>query len=257
VSLREAVSGPEDAEKLAQYYDLRHGAYQEDVDFYRTLARDQHLVLELGCGTGRLLAPLADEATVVLGVDWSSAMLARAAARVEAAGARDRVDLIRADLRFSVCQGASLAIMALNTFSYFTQREDQLRVLEAVHTDLATGGRLVLDLPNPYLEMDAHPAGVMVLQQICETAEGTLIEWSVAEVERAAQRLHLLSLYDLCGATGVRRDWFATELYLCYRPELELLLEMAGFRVEGVYGDFDYAQYGDDSPRMLVLAQPR
>jgi hypothetical protein len=38
------------------------------------------------------------------------------------------------------------------------------------------------------------------------------------------------------------------------RFELELLLDRAGFAVEGLYGGYDLAPLEDESERMLVLA---
>jgi len=240
---------------LARYYDARHGSFQEDVDFYRQLAQGRDLVLELGCGTGRLLAPLAEEARLVVGIDRSAAMLARAQERLRGAGPGPRVSLVAADLRDWACQGAELAVAALNTLSHFTDLPSQERVLASTRRSLRDGGLLALDVPNPHVEMDARPTGVAVLEATYRTPEGTLMEWSVAEVARASQLLTIRSLYDLCGGSGIRRQTTVFDLYLYYLPELTLLLERAGFRVEATWGDYDVAPYRDDSPRLLCLAR--
>ncbi len=242
-------------ERLARFYDLRHGVFQGDLVLYRELARDQSLVLELGCGTGRLLAPLADEADRVIGLDRSPAMLKRARARVAASGMGPRVHLVAADLRTPVCSGASLAVAALNSLCHFTERDAQLRVLRSTRDSLVQGGRLVLDVPNPHVEVDARPAGVPVLEATLETPDGLMMEWTIAEASRAAQTMTLRSIYDLSAPRGLARETVVFELYLYYRPELELLLERAGFRVESVWGDYDGSDYWDDSPRMVCLAQ--
>jgi len=241
--------------RLAQYYDLRHGAFHDDVDLYRQLAQGADLVLELGCGTGRLLAPLAEEARRLVGVDRSPAMLARARERLRAAGVLSRVSLVAADLREPVCQGADLAVAALNTLSHFTDRSGQVRVLQATRQSLHMGGLLALDVPNPYFEMDARPNGVAMLEATYDTADGLIMEWSVAEAARARQILTVRSLYDICSAAGLRRESTVFDLYLYYLPELTLLLERAAFRLEEAWGDYDGAPYDDDSPRLLCLAR--
>src|SRR5579884_3048187 len=53
-------------------------------------------LLDLGCGTGRLLTPFAARGYQVVGLDLSAAMLAVAAARARRAGVA--VDLVRANL---------------------------------------------------------------------------------------------------------------------------------------------------------------
>ena len=64
-------------DKLAPYYDRFHEALTADVEFVLSLAQQQDgPVLEMGCGTGRLLLPLARAGFEVTGIDTSAAMLA-------------------------------------------------------------------------------------------------------------------------------------------------------------------------------------
>ncbi|MGH2401253.1 MAG: class I SAM-dependent methyltransferase, partial [Candidatus Limnocylindria bacterium] len=77
---------PTDAALLAEIYDLEHDEIDEDLGFYREIAR-RHPgpVIDLGCGSGRLFRPLlAGGATRIVGIDGSPPLLERAAARVEA-----------------------------------------------------------------------------------------------------------------------------------------------------------------------------
>jgi len=81
-------------EIVARYYDLEHDALVADAALYRELARDPAgSVLELGCGTGRIVLALSRAGHRVVGLDLSPPMLARAEAKL-----RDRADL-RADGR--------------------------------------------------------------------------------------------------------------------------------------------------------------
>lgn len=59
----------------ARYYDLAHDT-QKDVSFYLNYAKQSGgPVLELACGTGRLVVPLAKAGYMVHGVDLSEQML--------------------------------------------------------------------------------------------------------------------------------------------------------------------------------------
>src|SRR4051812_21772048 len=85
----------------AALYDWEYRRRRDDVRFYRTLADERGgPILDLGCGTGRLLIPLVRDGHVVVGLDRSAAMLARAAARRNrlAAPARRRALLVCGDL---------------------------------------------------------------------------------------------------------------------------------------------------------------
>ena len=68
--------------KTPLLYDWEYRRRRDDVRFYRTLADERGgPILDLGCGTGRLMVPLLRAGHVVVGVDRAPAMLARAAAR--------------------------------------------------------------------------------------------------------------------------------------------------------------------------------
>ncbi|MEZ4518635.1 MAG: class I SAM-dependent methyltransferase [Chloroflexota bacterium] len=66
-------------DRLSRYYDLSHAALVDDIPFRLDLAQKADgPVLELGCGSGRLLLPLARAGYEITGVDNSPAMLAMA-----------------------------------------------------------------------------------------------------------------------------------------------------------------------------------
>src|SRR5689334_20543920 len=86
----------------AALYDWEYRRRREDVRFYRTLADERGgPILDLACGTGRLMLPLLRDGHVVAGVDAAAPMLARAAARLARlpTAARRRALLVRGDLR--------------------------------------------------------------------------------------------------------------------------------------------------------------
>jgi cyclopropane fatty-acyl-phospholipid synthase-like methyltransferase len=82
------MAGPTDPyAAIAALYDLEHGEYDADLDLYLSLAlATGDPVLELGCGSGRLLVPLAEAGHRVTGVDQSRPMLERARAVAAEAG---------------------------------------------------------------------------------------------------------------------------------------------------------------------------
>ena len=70
-------------DQIARYYDLLHGDLTEDIEFVIRLAeKSGGPVLELGCGTGRLLLPLVRIGQKTTGLDNSEEMLAVAKAKV-------------------------------------------------------------------------------------------------------------------------------------------------------------------------------
>ena len=74
-----SLPGDDEYRLVAEFYDYV-APYRErqDVAFFVQMARDSGgPVLEIGCGTGRVLIPTAQAATEIVGLDASPAMLAR------------------------------------------------------------------------------------------------------------------------------------------------------------------------------------
>ena len=141
---------------MARYYDQTHDALTEDVPLVLELAAQANgRLLELGCGTGRLLVPLAQAGHRVVGVDNAGAMLARADKRLAQLPVtiRERVTLVEADMTtFTLAaelRPAALCLVPYNTLLHLD--EGALRqTLRQAATHLAANGRLFLDLANPF-----------------------------------------------------------------------------------------------------------
>ncbi|HEX6384609.1 MAG TPA: class I SAM-dependent methyltransferase, partial [Anaerolineae bacterium] len=127
-----------------------------DVDFFVEAAEvSGGPVLEVGCGTGRILIPTARAGVDIVGLDLSPHMLAvcRERSLDEPAEVRSRVQLVQADMRdFDVGQSFKLVTLPFRPFQHLTTVEDQITCLESIHRHLVEGGRLILDIFNPSLE---------------------------------------------------------------------------------------------------------
>src|SRR5215218_4513880 len=71
--------------EIPELYDLEHAGFSEDIDLYVRLAEVVgDPILELGCGTGRVLGPLAAAGNRITGIDRSRPMLDRARSMLQA-----------------------------------------------------------------------------------------------------------------------------------------------------------------------------
>src|SRR5215213_6061594 len=87
-------------DRFARFYDEDYRNYNDDVEAIVHLAQEMDgPVLELGCGTGRLLVPLAVTGLPVTGVDISPALLEQARAKLATVPHGDLVTLVQGDLR--------------------------------------------------------------------------------------------------------------------------------------------------------------
>jgi SAM-dependent methyltransferase len=255
------VVGPQQRnpfERFARLYDWEHDGYLVDVDVHLAFAaRFGGPVLELACGSGRLLAPLARAGFSVTGVDSSAAMLARARQRLGALGLQ--AQLIEQPIEAMRLEGGyRTIILGLDSFGLLIRREDQLGALRAARQHATHDGRLILDVANGNLRGAAEPVEELRHDLTLPDPEtGRPITKFVLRRPRPAEQLdELLFFYDEQDERGyLKRSMVELELRWFTRFELELLLESAGWRIDELYGGYDLAEFGPDSERLLVVAR--
>ncbi|MBX3051190.1 MAG: methyltransferase domain-containing protein [Caldilineaceae bacterium] len=245
---------------FAPFYDYDYRHYSDDIQLVVDLAQDAgETALELGCGTGRVLIPLAATGCRVTGVDSSPALLALAQRKAEQAGITARLRLMEDDLRtFSAAEADfDFAFCVSNTLMHLTTQADQLAALRSAHRHLRPGGRLLIDLFNPDIPYLTTIAGVQVLADRWTDNErdATVLKWVVRQVDVAEQMQETIFVYESVFANGrTERVVLPFDLRFLWPSEGELLLEKAGFRLEAVWGDFDGNPYTSDSERLIFLA---
>jgi SAM-dependent methyltransferase len=216
-------------------------------------------ILELGCGTGRLLVPLASDGYRLIGVDSSSEMLQITRSRVADQNLGDRVILLNQDMRELNLDGTvNLAFSAINSFLHLLTADDQLAALRGIRQCLNPDGLLLLDLLNPDLDRLLDSRGQVVLDKTMTDPDAgcLLVKFRTQTVDPGQQLLHTTYLIDEVDAQGcVRRFLFPFTLRYLFRGELELLLRQAGFKVEAIYGSYELDEFSGDSEKMIAVAR--
>ena len=233
-----------------------------DVGFFVDEARAAGgPVLEVGCGTGRVLIPTARAGVEIVGLDVSPHMLQVCRDRValEPEDVRSRVRLVQADMRsFGLARTFALVTMPFRPFQHLTTVEDQLRCLASIHRHLESGGRLVFDLFNPSL-------GALVQDTLGREA-GEEPEFTMPDGRRVTRWHKIVSrdlfhqvnqvelIYDVTHPDG-RKERLVHEFPMRYlfRYEAEHLLVRSGFEVEALYADYDRSPYGSKYPGDLIF----
>jgi SAM-dependent methyltransferase len=241
-------------------YDLMHAGYEDDARFLREFVQllgESPEVLELGCGTGRLLIPLLEAGASVTGLDREPAMLTLATRRV--APFAERAQLISGDMQhFSLSRLFELVVLGLNSFMHLLTTAQQLDCLRAIRAHLRPAGLLFIDLPNPHAMLREIPT--VLLHQFTRPSvlapQSQVTLWSSTTFASAEQLARSTLFFDESEGQGqpVRRTISNVTLRLTFRYELELLLARSGFAVRSLYGDYDSAPYHDDSERLICVA---
>lgn len=244
---------------FARYYDADYGLFDEDIPFYSALARRcTGPIIELMCGSGRLLVPLAQAGHRVTGVDISAAFLAQAREKIARIGASARVEFVQSDICVAVPAGPfGLAIVALNSFMHLTSIQQQLAALQHIFAALRPGALLVLDLFNPDLRALVGQTGEVILDKTFALPNGTEVQkFVVQRTDMAAQINEVIFIYDEIDAEGyLRRASLPFAMRWFYRYELEHLLVRSGFAIEAIYGSYELESYANESDLMLVVAR--
>jgi len=245
---------------VARFYDSENADKTDDLAMYsRLAAKYQGEILDIGCGTGRVLLHLARAGFRVHGIDNNRAMLNRLDAKLEQLPQLlHLVNCVHGDvLEYQWDRKFGLILLTYNALMHFHKQAAQLALLTSLRACLAEGGHLVIDLPNAALAFAAEDSDALTFERSFldrETGHLVMLQ-SITYLDRAAQILTVEWIYDeVDGSGAVRRLIAPYKLRYFFLPELRLLLERAGFSPRAVYGDPDEAPYDADSERMIVHA---
>ncbi len=241
----------------AHLYDFLLGGLDYGVEFYRAQAlAAEGPVLEVACGTGRILLPLLEAGIDADGLDLSPAMLALAREKATAAGFRPTlVEASMADFRLP--RRYALVMITFNAFVHNLTQEEQLGTLRCCREHLLPGGRLLFDGFHSGPEYFAEAQSGPVLEgELTDPATGHRFEhWDTRTLEPAEQLQHSaneLREFDQQGApVRVVPTW--TTIRWFYKPEMELLLRMAGYARWTITGVEGHPLTGQSEP-MVVSA---
>ena len=236
-------------------YHAQHSQYKEDLPFWSGLARSpSRRVLELGCGTGRVLIPLADEGHSVVGLDLDPGMLQFLHDKIPIQ-LKDRVLLFQADMaHFRLAERFQTILVPCNTLSTLSVKDRQATLVN-IRRHLCDDGIFAASVPNPRVlstlprhgeteidEIFFHPLSgnpVQVSNSWVKSSQSCTFNWHYDELfsDGTVQRLTVHSQHSLAPA----------EIYI---EELR----QAGLEVTDLFGDFDRSAYTADSPYLLLKA---
>ncbi|KOU07750.1 methyltransferase [Streptomyces sp. NRRL F-2295] len=198
-------------------------------------------VLDLCCGPGLFVVPLAARGYEVTGVDLSPSMLERARAARDAAGAKARLE--RADmLTYREPEAFDVVLNVFTSFGYFEAAEDNLRVLRNARESLAPGGRLLVDVMGKEVL-----AGWIGRPKAVDLPDGSYVVQRDTVLDSWRR---LRTDWTLVRGTTARTASITSWLYSA--AELHALFEEAGFTDVECFGGFDASGYDQDSDRLVV-----
>jgi SAM-dependent methyltransferase len=244
---------------IARYYTIEHQLFTDDIPFYLDLANQRgDPILEVGCGTGRVVLPLAQAGYKVIGVDTSEAMLAIARRHLEnLEHLKEQVHLIQGDILQH--QGRyQLILLSYNALMHFTTQEAQLAILRHLAGLLLEDGLMVIDLPNAGEAYASEDELGIVLERTFEEPESghQVMQQSVSRIDRSEQRLHVTWIYDEIFPDGsLKRTLAPLVMRYIFPGEMHLMLGLCGLEADEWYGDYQQNPFEDGCSRMILVAK--
>ena len=245
---------------VARFYDAENSDKTDDLAIYSRLAAEAAGdILDVGCGTGRVLIHLAGAGHSAHGIERDRAMLDRLEEKLNMRPRlRERISYVCGDaLSHRWTRKFGLILLTYNVLMHFHELEEQIALLRNLRGCLAADGTLVIDLPNAGPAFASEDSDALNLERsFLDPDTGHLIMLqSVSYLDRAEQILSVEWIYDeIDGAGVVRRLVAPHRLRYFFLPELRLLLERCGFVLRTVQGDADGSPYDAESERMIVYA---
>ena len=242
----------------ARYYDGVYAAMRDpvgDAAFYRGLAQEAGgRVLDLGCGTGRVLLAIADTGIPCTGLDASPRMLEVFRRRLS----NPTLRLVCARMQdFDLGEDRfALIYSAFRAFQHLYTVEDQLACLACVRRHLAPGGRFAFDVFAPRLDRIAAAEEPEAEDARFELEGEEVVRHTAVSRDHATQMMHVRMRYERRREGVVVGDDVAEfQMRYFFRFELEHLLARAGFGQIEILGGFDRRPYDYVSGEQVVIAR--
>lgn len=250
-------------ENAAHYYDLSP-ENPDDVPFYQQrIPSPQARILELGCGTGRVLVPLAEKCSHILGVDVSEAMLALCRRKLAERGLlSSSAEVRKGDITdIELGEEFDLIIAPFRVFQTLETDREVSGYFTTVRDHLSPGGTAILTVFRPSLDADR-----MRREWVTDHER---FRWEVPfeggrvtlHDRRARMDREKLVLYPELVYRRYEEDKLVDEAVLeismrCYYPE-ELLSLIAdqGFLIVNRWGGYAGEPYGEGSELIVEFAR--
>jgi ubiquinone/menaquinone biosynthesis C-methylase UbiE/GNAT superfamily N-acetyltransferase len=144
---------------FAYYYDSYVNYFKDDIPIYLKYVKENTKVLEIGCGTGRILKAVLSKDCEVVGVDTSKSMLNIANKRLAYYINKNKLKLINTDLSEKTlnCKFDRVFI-TFYTFNYLLIDKKRFKMLKHIYSMLNDKGIVVVDLfyPKSFRDLNIH-----------------------------------------------------------------------------------------------------
>lgn len=240
-----------DANRLTsvELYDLRTRKITEDLPFIAELAsRSGRNILELACGTGRIISTLPSDDFELWGIDICEEALNIARAKTP------HVRLFNMDVR-KLClpKKFNLALLAFNSLEQLHSIDDQKLLLQQTKKHLASNGKLYIHTTPLDIATFTPTTGPKMIGSLFDHYGREIkVEFS-ARRDLKTRISDILFRYFYFGDTSSHAIEDRFQVKPLTSAEAMLLLEVSGFEIENIFGDFDKNRFKEGESSTLII----
>jgi SAM-dependent methyltransferase len=238
-------------------YHAHHILRADDLPFWHALAEKyKDPILELGCGTGRILLSLAGMGYHLTGLDNDPNMLSYLRGN-KSETAIHSINIHQKDMRnFALAERFALTILPWNTYSTFPAHERKL-IVQAVRRHLPDGGIFAFSVPNPHLLASLDVLGEFDLEETFPHPNTSHPVEVYSQWQHTPDQITFTWRYDHNYPNGKTDSLTTSTQHYLDAPEM-YLEELHDARLIPIaqYGDYDRVPFDpDESTYFIVIAK--
>lgn len=239
-------------------YDLQYQGYKEDLKFYLSEIKKAKKTLEIGCGTGRILLPALKAGSDISGIDGSKAMLKTLHQKAKKMKLKPKTYF--ADMRnFKLHKKYDLIIVPFRTFLHLSSLKEQKQTLRNFNKHLTNKGKLILNFFNPDYRRMVEKHGKKEFHSYVRNplTKNKIKITAINYYFPAEQLLKVKYIHEEMDRHNLlleKKEYHFVLKYI-FRFEFEHLLELTGFKVFKLYGDYKRGKFTDKSREMVWVCE--
>lgn len=236
-----------------QLYDDLASSLQtdEELKFLKKEFSKNKNIIEFGCGTGRTLIPLLKGGYQISGLDFSMGMIDNLRKKLHANKLETSI-FHKNLITFSLGNTYDAAILSQRTLNFITTQEDQKKALLNIARVLKKGSTLVINLmparPHDFAERQVEPKKT---EGFTNSITGNAVEFFESWIPKPMDQI-----WEFTNIFVEKNNKISTKMKMrvIFEAEMKNLLELCGFKLVHIYGNWKGKKYDEKSKDLILVA---
>ena len=251
-----------DSPEWGEWYDTYFGTYEDDFEFMLNQALSaKGPVLEIGCGTGRLLVPMLQQGVDAHGIDVSEYLLSKLHDKLDALKLKSKNVFRKSMVDFSLKQRFEKILISFRTINHCPDPESLIAALKNFRKHLKPGGELIISTWVPHPDVINSVDNTIKATGVIEdpkTGSPVLVSSYYAEVDTIRQSHTVIWIFEELQTEdnpNPQKVFLPVTQRWIYVSEMSLALKLASFKHAEVVGGFSGEELTESSDEQIWIAQ--